>query len=344
MALGGDQGGSIRIPAAWCGVLGLKPTHSLVPYTGIGGIDQAIDHAGPLARNAEDLAALLQAIAGPDRSDPRQYDVVTRDYVAAVQSAGDRLDGVRIGILAEGFSADAGVQDGTARAVRESAERLAALGATLVDVSVPEHLLAGSTGFVINLEGMAALIRGGGTGYGFLGRYSPDFSRALGSALARGADELSLQAKTAWIVGSYLSRRYHAALYAAAQNDVPRVRGAYDRALADVDMLLMPTAPFPAFEPATDGDVRAFVQRGWANLSNTSPFNMTGHPAISLPMGSDGGLPVGTMLVGRHFDDDRLLSVARTYEMAEGWQPLPVVADAGMRTDRTFAAAPAARS
>jgi amidase len=330
LALGGDQGGSIRVPASWCGFVGLKPTHGLVPHTGIAGIDQSVDHAGPIAANTADVAAVLQAIAGLDVSDPRQRDVVTKDYIAAVAAAGDRLDGVRIGILAEGFSAEAGVEDPTASAVRETADQLAALGATLVEVSVPEHLTCGSIGFVCMLEGMASLLRNGGGGYGFLGRYAPDFSRAVGAALAQGADQLSPQMKTAWLVGSYLNERYAGAMYGASRNALPGIRAAYDRVLADVDVLLLPTTPFRAYAPLVGEErtAKAMVDRGWTQLSNTSPLNLTGHPAISIPTGMADGLPVGTMLVGRHFEDDALLAIASTYEAAHGWKQ-PAHIDAG---------------
>lgn len=332
MALGGDQGGSIRVPASWCGVLGLKPTHGLVSHVGIAGIDQAVDHCGPMAKNAADLAVLLEAIAGRDEQDPRQpVDLAVGDYVAAVAEAGNRLDGLRVGLLVEGFGADAEVELATASAAREAADRLAELGATPVEVSVPEHLRAGGAGFVCFLEGMASLLRDGGGGYGFLGRYSPDFSRALAAAMRQGADDLSPQMKTAWIVGSHLNRRYAGAFYGAARNALPGIRAAYDRILAEVDVLLMPTTPFPAHAPLAleERTNQGLVDRGWTNLANTTPFNLTGHPAISLPTGKVDGLPIGTMLVGRAFEDDRLLQIAQTYEGAFGWDPLPTIADAG---------------
>src|SRR5207245_4769319 len=104
VSIGCDQGGSIRVPAAWCAVLGLKPTHGLVPYTGIAGIDQTFDHCGPMGRSAADVAALLQAIAGQDESDPRQRDVPAADYVHAGAEAPDETEGVPRGVAAGGFS------------------------------------------------------------------------------------------------------------------------------------------------------------------------------------------------------------------------------------------------
>jgi amidase len=323
VAVGGDQGGSIRAPASWCGVLGLKPTHGLVPYVGVAGIDQTFDHCGPMARTAGDLAALLQAIAGKDEGDPRQREGQAADYDAAVEDAPDRLAGVRLGVIAEGFAEDIGVEPATADAVLETVERLHELGAELVDVSLPEHLQAGGIAFVGFVEGMTNLMESGGNGYSWRGRYWEDLAPALSTGLREHAQALSPQMKVALVAGRWLRSRYAGALYAKAQNLRPWLRGAYDRALADVDVLLLPTTPWRAHELAPEPALADKVLRGWANLSNTYPTDMTGHPALSLPLAAADGLPVGVMLVGRHFDDARLLSIAATCERALGWAPAP---------------------
>jgi amidase len=324
LTLGGDQGGSVRSPASWCGVLGIKPTHSLVPYSGVIGIDASVDHVGPLARNVADLASLLEAIAGADDSDPRQYDVDRRGYVAAAQGAGD-LRGLRIGVLSEGFSEGTDEEAATAAAVRAAIDRLATLGAEVTEVSVPTHQQVTGIAFATYLEGMASLLRSGGSGHGWRGRYAPDLTLALGRALERASDDLSVQAKVIWIAGNYLTKRYHGALYAVAQNARPAIVAAYDEAFADVDVIAMPTTPFPAFEPSAENDLPNFVRRGWSMLGNTTPFNVTGHPAISLPTSMVDGLPVGTMLVAPRFADDVLIRIAAAYEARHGWTPLPSV-------------------
>ena len=321
VAIGGDQGGSIRVPASWCGVLGLKPTHGLVPYVGIAGIDQTFDHCGPLARTTADLAALLQAIAGRHEGDPRQGDVPTTDYVAAVEQATDSFAGTRFGVVAEGFAEEIGVEPETAEAVRETIERLGSLGAEAVEISLPEHLQAGGIAFIGFVEGMTHLMETGGNGYSWPGRYWDDFAPALASGLAEHAQDLSPQMKVTLIAGRWLRSRYAGALYAKAQNLRPWLRGSYDRALADVDALLLPTTPWRAHELEPEPPLADKVLRGWANLSNTYPTDMTGHPALSLPLAAAGGLPVGVMLVGRHFDDARLLSIAATCERSLGWAP-----------------------
>jgi amidase len=322
IAVGADQGGSIRAPASWCGVVGLKPTHGLVPYVGIAGIDQTFDHCGPLARTTADAAALLQAIAGNDEGDPRQRDVpASADYLAAVAEAPDALTGVRLGVVAQGFGEEVGAEPATAEAVKEAVERLRGLGAEPVDVSLPEHLEAGGIAFIGFIEGMTSLIESGGNGYSWTGRYMQDLPPALSTGMREHAQELSPQMKIALIAGRWLRHHYAGAFYAKAQNLRPWLRGAYDRALEGVDALLMPTTPWPAHELTPEVSLADGVLRGWANLANTYPTDMTGHPALSLPLAQADALPVGVMLVGRRFDEARLLALGATCERALGWVP-----------------------
>src|SRR5438876_8648408 len=180
LTIGGDQGGSIRIPASWCGVVGLKPTHSLVPYTGIVGIDATFDHAGPMGQSIADVAALLQVVAGKDHSDPRQRDVPARDYVRAVIDMPDTLSGVTLGVVTEGFSEEAGVQPAVVEAVEDAIDRFAALGARIRRISIPEHLHAGGASFATAIQGMTSLLESGGNGYGWKGRYWTELPTALG--------------------------------------------------------------------------------------------------------------------------------------------------------------------
>jgi amidase len=323
-SMGGDQGGSIRAPAAWSGVIGLKPSHGLVPYTGMAGIDQTFDHAGPLARRVEDVALLLQTIAGKHPSDPRQRDVETADYVAAVAGAPDDLRGIRIGIVREGLGEDVGADPPVVAAFREAAGRLAELGADVSELSLPEHLQASGISFAGFVEGMTALVEGGGNGYHWPGRYATDFAAALERGLEERGQALPPQVKVVLLLGSHLRRTYPGSLYAKAQNLRPWLRAAYDRALSGVDVLLFPTTPGLPHRVDAELPLSSWVLRGWANLANTHPTDMTGHPALSVPGAEADGLPVGVMLVGRRFDDARLLALARTYERRFGWLPDPV--------------------
>jgi amidase len=320
LSIGCDQGGSIRVPAAWCGVIGLKPTFGLVPYTGIVGIDQTFDHAGPMGRSCADVAALLQAIAGKDESDPRQREVPIRDYVYAVANPLPLTD-VTLGVVAEGFSAAAGVQPAVADAVEEAVGRFERLGATIRRLSVPEHRQAGAASFATALQGMTELLESGGNGFGWRGRYAVELPAALASGLRRHADDLSAQVKIFLILGTWLRQEHSGTLYAKAQNLRPALVAAYERALADVDALLMPTTPAVAHALGPDLPIAERVLRGWDVLANTIPADMTGHPALTIPAAETAGLPVGVMLVGPHFADDRLLSIAAAYERRSGWLP-----------------------
>ena len=322
-SVGGDQGGSIRVPAAWCGVVGLKPTHGLVPYTGIVGIDQTFDHAGPMALAVEDAALLLLVLAGKHPSDPRQREVEVKDYVRAVAEAPDDFHGVRLGVVAEGLGDAVGADERVVGAFQEALERFRSLGAVVHEISLPEHVQAGGIAFAGYVEGMTALLGGGGNGYHWSGRYWPDLALALSERLASRAGDLSDQVKVVLLTGAHLGRLYRGALYAKAQNLRPRLRDGYDRALGEVDALLLPTTPGLPHPNEPDLTISERVKRGWAVLANTYPTDFTGHPALSIPAAEAEGLPVGVMLVGRRFDDDRLLAVARTYERAFGRLPKP---------------------
>ena len=161
ITIGGDQGGSIRIPSSWCGVVGLKPTHSLVPYTGIVGVDDTFDHASPMARTVEDAALTLEVIAGKDPLDPRQSEVPVQPYT---ESLGRGVDGVRIGMLAEGFGLEESEPD-VDELVRRALGTLGELGAQVTEVSVPAHREAAGIVLGLAIEGATAMVRSNGMGH-----------------------------------------------------------------------------------------------------------------------------------------------------------------------------------
>lgn len=336
ISVGCDQGGSIRIPAAWCGALGLKPTHGWVPYTGIAGIDQIIDHAGPMARSVADIAVMMDVLVGRDGIDPRQpVHVPDATFAGRVQSPPRNLDGIRIGVLDEGVDlarehGAAGVID----VVEATCRELESMGAQIQRVSVPEHLTIGVASFICNLEGMASLLRSGGHGYGHLGRYDVEFATQLHAALRDRAEELSPQVKVAWLAGTAMSNTYGGALYAAARNSLTDHIAAYANVFAGVDMLLMPTTPFAPLRTLETPSAAQSLDRGWSMLGNTAPFNATGMPALSMPVGRSDGLPVGVMLVGPKGADAGLLEVAQLYETTVGWDLGPELAVAAPEWER----------
>jgi len=322
ITLGCDQGGSIRAPGAWSGVIGLKPTFGLVPYTGILGIDLSIDHVGPMARTAEDAAVMLQVIAGKDPEDPRQpSSVPTADYVQSVRTAPDSLKGLRIAVVKEGFGPELPVEAETVAAVREVIAQLETLGADITEVSIPENLVSGGIAFSNFLEGMGALMAGGGNGFGWSGFYSSALSRAAVGGLKRQGDMMSAQFKLAMVYAAHMRRHYGGELYAKSRNLHPWLRAAYDRALEGVDMLVMPTMPNRPHQLDDTMSLSQKVMRGWAVLGNTVLTNITGHPAMTMPAAEADGLPIGVMFIGHHFEDHRLLSLASTWERRFGWRP-----------------------
>ena len=321
ISLGCDQGGSIRLPSSWCGVIGLKPTHGLVPYTGIVGLDHSLDFCGPMGRNISDVAALLQTIAGLDGNDPRQGKVAPSDYVGAVRDAPRDFTGVRVGLIKEALSADVGTTPGMIEATNRFVAKLRDLGALVTEISVPEHLLGGAIAFDIYAESLDQLLRSGGTTYESDERSDPQLNLALGRGLKARANDLSPQVKILLMVGRYLNTEYHGAFYAAGQGRRQQLREAYDLMLAKHDILLLPTAPWTAHDIANDATISEHVKRGWDNLSNTSIFDLTGHPALSIPAEEDAGLPAGMQIVGKHGSEAQLLSFAATVEAQLGWFP-----------------------
>jgi amidase len=325
ITFGTDQGGSIRLPAAWCGTLGLKPTYGLIPYSGIGSLDPTYDHCGPLTRSVMDLALALQVTAGEDESDPRQCGIPLDDYVRAVEEATDDLRGMRLGILKESFGfAVPGAPEGTREtmdAAQEVVGQLVDLGAEVVELSVPEHLSGAGMMFATLAEGQTALFYGFGNGYHRRGRYDEHFGAALGKALGGRSNELPPSLKNALLFGHYLHDEYFSALYAKAQHLAPRLRAAYDRVFEEVDLLVMPTATHYARVYEPNASIVDRVRRGYSMIGNTAIFDATGHPALSMPAAEADGLPVGVMLVGPQFADGSLLRTARTYELAHGWKP-----------------------
>jgi amidase len=314
MAIGCDTGGSIRIPSAWCGVVGLKPTYGLVPYTGAFPTDITLDHIGPIARTTAGVARLLAAIAGYDGMDPRQHPgMVGEPYTEAL--TGD-VRGVRIGMLEEGFGWPGTSEPVVDAAVRQAAQVFTQLGAHVETVSLPAHRDGIHIWTVIAVEGSTTLMVGGnGVGTNWKGRYLTDLLQHFGQARTSQAHNLSEIVKIGVLLGGYLQERYYGAYYARAQNLAQSLRATYEQAFATYDVLLLPTVPFKATRlPAPDVSRKEYVAQSLGTFPNTSPFNVTGHPAITVPCGMADGLPVGMMLVGRHGADALLLRAADAFE------------------------------
>jgi len=323
IAFGGDQGGSIRIPAAFCGIVGHKPTFGLVSHFGIGfGSDQSIDYTGPMTRTVEDAAAALQATAGYDPYDPRATrDVPTRMDVRS--RLADGVSGLRLGVLQEGFDE----AEGTVRdLVMAAVDVLAQAGADVSEVSIPEHHTIRTAQAALSAEGALALFNIGFFGAFTRTYYPASLMATINKLWATQADVLAPRTKLSLIAAELSRRTYHGRVYAKAQNVRPTYIKAYDTALADVDVLVMPTCLMTAPKNHTPGSYLEAVEDSLTLRSsnrNTQPFNYTGHPALALPVGkSAAGLPVSLQLVGRFFDDPLLLRAAYAYQHATDWDTI----------------------
>ena len=317
ISFGGDQGGSIRVPAAFSGIVGHKPTFGLLSHFGIGfGSDQSIDYTGPMTRNVEDAAAALQATAGHDPYDPRQ----TRDVPAGIDVLGrlaDGVSGLRIGVPEEGFhDADVEVRD----LVMAAVDVLAEAGADVSKVSISEHRTVNAAQAALTSEGALAVFRTGFFGAFTRTYYPASLIAAVNKMWASQADLLAPRNKLSLMAAELSRRNYHGRVYAKAQNVRPTYIKAYDTALANVDILVMPTCIMTAPKNHSPSSYLEAVEDNlatmdWTGSRNTLPFNYTGHPALALPVGkSSAGLPVSMQLVGRFFDDPLLMRAAYSYQ------------------------------
>ena len=316
MAIGGDQGGSIRMPAAYCGVYGLKPTHGLVPYTGIFPIENTLDHTGPMTATVADNALLLEVIAGPDGLDHRQLNVKTAAYTNAL--TGD-AKGMKIAVVKEGFGLPNSEADVDAL-VRKGADTFRSLGARVDEVSIPMHLAGLAIWFPIAAEGATVqMMNGNAFGFNTKGLYVTSLIDAH-SAWRQRADELSDTLKTTILWGQYAVNKYRGHYYAKSQNLGRKLRDAYDAVLKDYDLILMPTLPLKATPlPKPDAPRMEVIQRAFEMLPNTAPFDVTGHPSMSVPCGLSNGLPAGMMLTAKHFDESAIYRAASAFEKAGDW-------------------------
>jgi amidase len=313
MAIGGDQGGSIRMPSAWCGIVGLKPTYGLVPYTGVFPIELTLDHTGPMARTAADAALLLEVIAGPDGLDPRQKEVKTEAYTEALR---DDVNGLRFAIVKEGFGWEGASEADVDRMVEQAAQKFTKLGGKVTTVSIPYHRDGIHVWNAIAVEGATMLmVKGNSMGTNWKGYYTTSLLDAYAPKWQSRANDLSETTKLVVMLGQYLQNNYHGRYYAKAQNLARSLRAAYDGALRDADVLVMPTTPMkPTLIPPPTASREEYVARALEMIPNTCPFDVTGHPAITVPCGSASGLPVGMMMIGRHWEDAVLLRAAHAFE------------------------------
>ncbi|NRA87954.1 MAG: amidase [Rhizobiales bacterium] len=319
MAIGCDQGGSIRIPSSFCGGYGMKPTHGLVPYSGIMPIEPTIDHVGPMTTNVSDNALLLEVIAGEDGLDPRQYNPKLEKYTNALNQS---IAGMRIGVLKEGFGHENSEVEVDEK-VRNAANKFKALGAIVEEVSLPAHSTAVAIWTPITLEGTVnTMMHGNGFGTSWEGLYVTSLLDYHSNWRNR-ADELSETLKITMFVGEYMQKHYRGHYQAKAQNLSRKLKQDYNKLFEKYDLLLMPTLPITAQPiPAQNAPLAEIIGRAFEMIGNTAPFNATGHPAMSIPCGMSNGLPIGMQLVGKHYDEFTIYKAAHAFEQSGDWQTM----------------------
>ena len=353
LGLGGDQGGSIRLPAAYSGIYGLKPTHGLVPYTGIASLNPMIDHVGPMTRTVEDCALLLGVLAGYDgidfrmtpetplRSQVPDYIGDLKAWIASKKSKAEwtpstAAKGLRVGILKESFEL-AGLDQEVISTVMAAAERFRSLGADVQDISIPLHLHGAAIWTIAARPMMPDCVAGKAPSLLSypMPHYDPlpidqKFFDTLANRNPATVNSL--------MNAAHMNRKYGHSLGKKAMMHSFELRASYDKALEQVDVLLTPVNPtvgpkHPSGTAKTKENPNGFSERimdlfepAIGNTSNTCSFNVTGHPAMSMPIGwskvkeGDSRLPIGMQLVAKRWDEASIFKAAKAWEMGGRWQ------------------------
>jgi aspartyl-tRNA(Asn)/glutamyl-tRNA(Gln) amidotransferase subunit A len=304
-SLGSDTGGSIRQPAAFCGVVGLKPTYGLVSRFGLVAFASSLDQIGPITKSVEDNAYVLQTIAGHDKMDSTSAKIDLPDYLSTL--TGD-VKGVRIGVPKE-YLGD-GIDEDIKDKIYEALKKLESLGATWEEVSLPhsEHALA--TYYILSSsEASSNLSRFDGIRYGFRAEDAENLIELYKKTRSEGFGN---EVKRRIMLGTFaLSSGYYDAYYKKAQKARTLIKQDFEKVFEKYDVIIGPTTPTPAFKIGEKVDDPLTM---YASDILTIPVNLAGVPAISVPCGLSNGLPVGLQIIGKHFDESTVLRVAHAFE------------------------------
>jgi aspartyl-tRNA(Asn)/glutamyl-tRNA(Gln) amidotransferase subunit A len=318
LALGSDTGGSIRLPASFCGCVGMKPTYGLVSRYGLVAYGSSLDQIGPFARTVGDAALLLNAIAGPDLRDATCRAAEAPDHAAELAAG---VEGLRIGVVREHLEAE-GLDDAVRAAVTNAVDALREAGATIVDVHLPTTTYAIPTYYIIAMaEASSNLARYDGVHYGHRASGADDIISLFSQSREAAFGE---EVKRRIMLGTYvLSAGYYDAYYLRALRVRTRIAADVARALSEADVLLGPVSPCTAFPL---GERMADPLAMYLSDIYTISANLAAVPAISVPCGADAsGLPIGLQIMGPRFGDARVLRVAAAWERLAP-EPLPAVA------------------
>ncbi|MED4533340.1 Asp-tRNA(Asn)/Glu-tRNA(Gln) amidotransferase subunit GatA [Metabacillus fastidiosus] len=306
-SLGSDTGGSIRQPASYCGVVGLKPTYGRVSRFGLVAFASSFDHIGPITRHVEDNAYILQAISGLDEMDSTSANVDVPDFLSAL--TGD-VKGLKIAVPKEYLGE--GVGEEAKQSVLDALKVLEGLGATWEEVSLPHSKYALATYYLLSSsEASANLSRFDGIRYGYRTDNAENLIELYKQTRAEGFGD---EVKRRIMLGTFaLSSGYYDAYYKKAQKVRTLIKKDFDDVLEKYDVIIGPTAPTPAFKI---GENISDPLTMYANDILTIPVNLAGVPAISIPCGFANGLPLGLQIIGKHFDESTVYRVAHAYEQA----------------------------
>ncbi|HHN65150.1 MAG TPA: Asp-tRNA(Asn)/Glu-tRNA(Gln) amidotransferase subunit GatA [Nitrospirae bacterium] len=309
-ALGSDTGGSIRQPAAFCGVVGLKPTYGRVSRFGLVAFASSLDQIGPITKNVADAALLLGIISGHDPSDSTSAPLHVKDYTALLSEG---IRDIKVGIPKEYFIE--GLDPEVESAVKDSIRHLGSLGCSVKEISLPHTGYAVATYYILaTSEASSNLARYDGVKYGFRAE-SKDLLEMYRETRAQG---FGAEVKRRIMLGTYaLSAGYYEAFYRKAQQVRTLIKEDFDNAFREVDIIITPTTPTTAFRI---GEKISDPLQMYLNDIFTISVNLAGLPAISIPCGFDSkGLPIGLQLIGRAFDEESILKVAHQYEQSTEW-------------------------
>ena len=313
ISLGSDTGGSIRQPASFCGVVGLKPTYGRVSRYGLMAFASSLDQIGPLAKNVEDIALAMNVIAGYDDYDGTVKNIPVPDYT---EFLGKDIKGVKIGVPKEYFVD--GINENVKSIMMDALEKLKEAGAELVDVSLPHTKYALPTYYILApAEASSNLARFDGIRYGYRSKNAKDFNDLYVKSRSEG---FGSEVKRRIMIGTYvLSAGFYDAYFKKAQKARALIKADFDKAFETVDMIFTPVAPTPAFSlDAVKTPLELYLEDIF-----TLSANLAGVPGLSIPAGMTEGLPVGIQLLGKHFDEGNLIAVGSAFEKIRGEWKLP---------------------
>lgn len=309
-ALGSDTGGSIRQPAAFCGVVGMKPTYGRVSRYGLVAFASSFDQIGPITKNVKDSAIMMNVISGHDIYDSTSANVAVPDFVSAL---GQDIKGIKVGIPGEYFIE--GLDSEVENSVKEAIKKLESLGAVPVEISLPHTGYAVATYYILaTSEASSNLARYDGVRYGL----RVEGEDLIDMYMKTREEGFGPEVKRRIILGTYaLSSGYYDAYYRKAQQVRTLIKSDFDKAFETVDAIITPTTPTPAFKAGekTEDPLQMYLSDIF-----TLSVNLAGVPGISVPCGlTSGGLPVGLQIIGKHFDEESVLKLAYAYEQSTDW-------------------------